>query len=138
MRAFWANAGKANRTRRAAPIKRRARRLSGRAVSMYFSRAAGDIQLRCLFFQKSCFYTTCENAKGHKACGLGRFLPERECGAFQPLRTRGKRRPETEFAQYSSLTSIVKRLDPDHRVSTRFCASGLIRALRVPSTLTLI
>jgi hypothetical protein len=44
--------------------------LSGRAVCMNFSRAGGDNQLRCPFFQKSCFYTTFENAEGLKACGL--------------------------------------------------------------------
>jgi hypothetical protein len=37
---------------------------------MNFSRAGGDNQLRCPFFQKSCFYTTFENAKGLKACVL--------------------------------------------------------------------
>jgi len=36
---------------------------------MNFSRADGDNQLRCPFFQKSCFYTTFENANGLKACG---------------------------------------------------------------------
>jgi hypothetical protein len=51
--------------------------LSGRAVCMNFSRADGDNQLRCPFFQKSCFYTTFENAEGLKACVLSRFLPLR-------------------------------------------------------------
>src|SRR6478609_3453682 len=88
MRAFWANAGRANRTRRAAPTKRRARRLSGRAMYMNFSRADGDNQLRCPFFQKSCFYTTFENANGLKACVLRRFLPMRKVAFIHLFRGR--------------------------------------------------